>query len=176
MMNITDRLILYNGHYKLTQLLVQDGPDQLKRERFEPGQAVGALVFDTQKRRYVFVRQFRVGSESEVLEIPAGMLDAGDPGPEAAIRREIQEELGYDVDQLTHIVDCFPSPGNSAEKFYLYYAEVSQQSGPGGGVADEHEHIMVELLTRAELATQPWQDAKTLVAVQWEQLRRQAGD
>ena len=171
-MNVTDRKILYDGHYKLTQLLVQDGAEQLKRERFEPGQAVGALVFDTQKQRYVFVRQFRVGSESEVLEIPAGMLDKEDTSPEEAIRREIQEELGYDVDKIETVATCFPSPGNSAEKFYLFYAEVSNQSGAGGGLATEHEKIEVVLLTLDELAAEPWQDAKTLVTVQWERLRR----
>ncbi|WP_165370442.1 NUDIX domain-containing protein [Hymenobacter persicinus] len=171
-MNVTDRKILYDGHYKLTQLLVQDGNDQLKRERFEPGQAVGALVFDSRKQRYLFVRQFRVGPEAEVLEIPAGMLDASDQSPEQAIRREIEEELGYKVNQLLPITECFPSPGNSAEKFYLYYAEVREQSGPGGGVADEHEQIEVVELSREQLATEPWQDAKTLVAVQWERLRQ----
>ncbi|GAA3950399.1 NUDIX hydrolase [Hymenobacter algoricola] len=172
-MNVTDRHLLYDGHYKLTQLLVQDGAQQLKRERFEPGPAVGALVFDTRKQRYVFVRQFRVGPESEVLEIPAGMLDQEDTSPEEAVRREIREELGYDVDKLEAIVECFASPGNSAEKFYLYYAEVSRQTGAGGGVAEEHEQLEIVLLTRAELAAEPWQDAKTLVAVQWERLRQQ---
>ncbi|WP_073109983.1 NUDIX domain-containing protein [Hymenobacter daecheongensis] len=170
-MNVTHRQILYDGHYKLSQLLVQDGPEQLKRERFEPGQAVAALVFDTQKQRYLFVRQFRVGPESEMLEIPAGMLDPTDESPEAALCREIREELGYEVDQLTHITDCFPSPGNSAEKFFLYRAEVSRQTGVGGGVADEHEQLAIVPLTRAELATEAWQDAKTLIVVQWERLR-----
>jgi nudix-type nucleoside diphosphatase (YffH/AdpP family) len=171
-MNVTDRKILYDGHYKLTQLLVQDGTEQLKRERFEPGQAVGALVLDTQKQRYLFVRQFRVGSESEVLEIPAGVLDQGDKSPEEAIRREIQEELGYEVDVLEPIVTCYPSPGNSAEKFYLFYAEVSRQTGPGGGVTEENEQLETVALSLAQLAAEPWEDAKTLVAVQWERLRK----
>jgi nudix-type nucleoside diphosphatase (YffH/AdpP family) len=172
-MNVTERKTLYDGHYKLTQLLVQDGDQQLKRERFEPGQAVGALVFDTHKQRYLFVRQFRVGSESEVLEIPAGVLDEGDKSPEEAIRREIEEELGYAVDSLEPIVNCFPSPGNSAEKFYLFYAEVSRQTGPGGGLAAENEKLETVELSLPQLAAEPWADAKTLVAVQWERLRKQ---
>ncbi|PJJ60658.1 NUDIX domain-containing protein [Hymenobacter chitinivorans] len=170
-MNITDRKILHDGFYKLTQLLVQDGPEQLKRERFEPGSAVAALVFDTQKQRYVFVRQFRVGSESELLEIPAGMLDKQGEDPEQAIRREIQEELGYEVDQLTFIRNFYSSPGGSAEQLWLYYAEVSRQTGAGGGVADEHENIDVVLLSYDELVAEPWQDAKTLIAAQWVQLQ-----
>jgi nudix-type nucleoside diphosphatase (YffH/AdpP family) len=170
-MNITDRKILHDGFYKLSQLLVQDGGQQLKRERFEPGQAVAALVFDTQKQRYVFVRQFRVGSESELLEVPAGMLDKEGESPESAMRREIQEELGYDVDHIIHITNFYASPGGSAEQIWLYYAEVSNQKGPGGGVASENENIDVVFLSWPELVAEPWQDAKTLIAVQWAQLR-----
>ncbi|UOQ51927.1 NUDIX domain-containing protein [Hymenobacter cellulosivorans] len=170
-MNITDRKILHDGFYKLTQLLVQDGDQQLKRERFEPGQAVGALVFDTQKQRYIFVRQFRVGAEAEVLEIPAGMLDKAGENPEDAMRREIQEELGYEVDQITFIRNFYSSPGGSAEQLWLYYAEVSRQTGAGGGVADENENIDVVYLSYDELVAEPWEDAKTLIAVQWAQLR-----
>ncbi|TGE28391.1 NUDIX domain-containing protein [Hymenobacter metallicola] len=170
-MNITDRHILYDGHYKLSQLLVQHAGEQLKRERFEPGSAVAALVFDTLKQRYVFVRQFRVGAESELLEVPAGVLDKEGESPEEAVRREIQEELGYEVDQLTYITNFYSSPGGSAEVLWLYYAEVSRQNGPGGGVADEHENIDVVYLTYDEVVAEPWQDAKTLIAAQWIQLR-----
>ncbi|MCB2379441.1 NUDIX hydrolase [Hymenobacter sp. BT635] len=170
-MNVTNRKILHDGHYKLSQLLVQTGGQQLKRERFEPGNAVAALVFDTQRQRYLFVRQFRVGSESELLEIPAGMLDKEGERPEEAMRREIQEELGYDVDRLTYITNFYSSPGGSSELLWLYYAEVSHQSGPGGGAIDENENIEVVALRYEELAAEPWQDAKTLIAVQWAQLR-----
>ncbi|TGE16385.1 NUDIX domain-containing protein [Hymenobacter elongatus] len=169
-MNITDRKILHDGHYKLSQLLVQHGGQQLRRERFEPGQAVAALVFDTQKQRYVFVRQFRIGSETELLEIPAGMLDKEGESPADAMRREIREELGYEVDKLTAITNFYSSPGGSAEQIWLYYAEVSHQSSPGGGAIDENENIEVVLLSYEDLVEEPWQDAKTLVAVQWAQL------
>ncbi|MCB2410875.1 NUDIX hydrolase [Hymenobacter sp. BT178] len=170
-MNITDRKILYDGHYKLTQLLVQHGGKQLKRERFEPGSAVAALVFDTQKQRYVFVRQFRIGSETELLEIPAGMLDKEGESPEDAMRREIHEELGYDVDRLTPITNFYSSPGGSAEQLWLYYAEVSHQSGAGGGAIDEDENIELVFLSRQDMVEEPWQDAKTIIAVQWAQLQ-----
>lgn len=170
-MNITDRKILYDGHYKVSQLLVQDGDEQLKRERFEPGKAVAALVFDTTRQRYVLTRQFRVGPESDLLELAAGMIDH-DEQPEAAIRRELQEELGYDVDRLEKIVEMWPSPGNSAERITVFYAEVSQQTGPGGGLAAESENIEAVLFSWEELIGQPYQDAKTFIAVQWVQLRK----
>jgi hypothetical protein len=80
-MHIIDRKLAYDGHYKLSQLQVQDGETVLKRERFEPGKAVAALVFNTQTQQYILTRQYRVGPESELIEVAAGMID-GDEAPE----------------------------------------------------------------------------------------------
>ncbi|QKG54677.1 NUDIX hydrolase [Hymenobacter sp. BRD67] len=88
------------------------------------------------------------------------------------MRREIHEELGYEIDQLTEIVTMWPSPGSSAETIGVYYAEVSRQTGPGGGLAEEHEQIEIVHLTREELAREKIRDAKTLVAMQWAQLHK----
>ncbi len=169
-MQIIERSRVFNGHFKVNQLIVQDGATQLKREQFAPGQAVAALVYDTARQVYVLTRQFRIGPEADILEIAAGMID-GDEAPEAAVRREIHEELGYEVDRLEEIVAMWASPGTSAEVITVYYAEVSQKTGPGGGLAEENEHIeMVELSWEALLA-EPLRDAKTVIAVQWARLR-----
>lgn len=169
-MQITDRKIAFDGHYKLSVLQVQDGPDVLRRERFEPGTAVAALVYHTGTRRYLLTRQYRIGPEAEIVELAAGMVDAGET-PEVAVRREIHEELGYDVDRLELIVRLLPSPGTSAEVITVFYAEVSHQSGTGGGLAAENEKIEVVTLTAAELTAAAFEDAKTLVAAQWARLR-----
>lgn len=172
-MKITKVETVYDGHYKLRKLTLDDEGQELKRERFEPGRAVAALVYDTNKQQYVFVRQYRIGAEGEVEEIPAGMLDKDSETPEAAIRREIEEELGYaKVNHLERIAEVYPSPGNSAEVIGVYYAEVSEQTGAGGGVADENENITLLHLSRTEMENHLWRDAKTLLAVQWVRLNK----
>ncbi|KAA9327451.1 NUDIX hydrolase [Hymenobacter busanensis] len=170
-MKITKVETVYDGFYKLRKLTLEHDGETLVRERFEPGQAVAALVFDTNKMEYVFVRQYRTGAEDEVLEIPAGMLDKKGEMPEAALRREIQEELGYDVDRLEHIVKMYPSPGGSAEQIDVYYAEVSRQTGAGGGAEGENENITIVRLGWDELLQTELRDAKTLLAVQWRRLQ-----
>jgi nudix-type nucleoside diphosphatase (YffH/AdpP family) len=170
-MRIIDRKLAYDGHYKLSQLQVQDEDTVLKRERFEPGTAVAALVYNTQTQQYILTRQYRVGPEKELVEIAAGMIDAGEE-PEDAIRREIQEELGYDVDYLEKIVPMLPSPGTSAEVITLFYAEVSNQSGKGGGLAEENEKIEAVYYRSEELWKASFEDGKTLITVQWAQLRK----
>ncbi|TDN37993.1 NUDIX hydrolase [Hymenobacter sp. UV11] len=171
-MQIVHRERAYDGHFKLNKLTVktQEG-QELLREQFAPGHAVAALVFDTQARQYVLTRQFRFGAERELLEIAAGMIDKNE-SPETAVRREIHEELGYEIDQLIPIVTMWPSPGTSAETIAVYYAEVSRQTGAGGGLAAENEQIEMVRLTREELIQEKLQDAKTLLAVQWTQLTK----
>ena len=170
-MQIIERSRVFNGHYKVNELIVQAGDYRLKREQFAPGKAVAALVYDTVRRVYVLTRQFRIGPEADILEIAAGMID-GDEAPETAVRREIHEELGYEIDKLEEIVCIWPSPGTSSEEITIYYAEVSHRTGEGGGLAEEHEHIeMVELSWEA-LVAEPLRDAKTVIAVQWVRLRK----
>ncbi len=169
-MQIVHRERAYDGHFKLNKLTIKTPEgEELPREQFAPGHAVAALVFDTQARQYVLTRQFRVGAERELLEIAAGMIDKGE-SPETAVRREIHEELGYEIDQLTSIVTMWPSPGTSAETIAVYYAEVSRQTGAGGGLIEENEQIEMVRLTREQLAQEKLQDAKSLLAVQWAQL------
>ena len=168
-MQIIERTRVFNGHYKVNQLIVQDGEHRLRREQFAPGRAVAALVFDTARQLYVLTRQFRIGPEAPLLEIAAGMIDPGE-APETAVRREIHEELGYEIDKLEEILCIWPSPGTSSEQITVYYAEVSHRPGPGGGLVEENENIeMVELSWEALIA-EPLRDAKTVIAVQWVRL------
>jgi ADP-ribose pyrophosphatase len=132
---------------------------------------VAALVWDTQKKQYVLTRQFRIGPEAEMLELAAGMID-GDEAPETAMRRELHEELGYEVDRLEQIARIYPSPGTSAEVITVFFAEVSHQSGQGGGLATENEKIEAVLLSPQQLQQQVFEDAKTIIAAQWARLHR----
>jgi ADP-ribose pyrophosphatase len=169
-MQIVQRSRAYDGHFKVNLLTVEHGDQQLKREQFAPGKAVAALVYDTARQVYVLTRQFRIGPEAEILEIAAGMID-GEEAPETAARREIHEELGYEVDRLEEIVAMWPSPGTSAEQITVYYAEVSRRTGEGGGLVEENENIEMVELSREQLEAEPFQDAKTVLAVQWARLR-----
>ena len=170
-MQIIERSRVFNGHYKVNQLIVQDGGAQLKREQFAPGRAVAALVFDTVRQVYVLTRQFRIGPEADILEIAAGMID-GDEAPETAVRREIHEELGYEVDTLKEIVAMWPSPGTSSELITVFYAEVSHKTGAGGGLTEENERIEMVEMTKDQLDAELFQDAKTMISVQWARLRK----
>ncbi len=68
-----------------------------------------------------FVRQFRIGAEQNLLELPAGLLEEGE-SPEATAAREIQEEIGMAHRSLEKLGAFYMVPGYSTEKLHAYLA------------------------------------------------------
>lgn len=166
-MKIINRQTAYDGHFKIRKLTLSDGEKTFERERFERGHAVAALVRDTRRNTFIFVKQWRPGPESELVEVVAGVLEEEDASPEATMRREIEEEMGYAVDRLELIRPFYSSPGGSSEKVYLFYAEVSRKTGAGGGLAEENESIELVEVEQDKLAEMQIEDAKSLVGIYW---------
>lgn len=172
-MKIIDKQIGYNGHFKLYKVKLEDEGKVLERELFDTGEAVAVLMFDTARQQYIFVKQYRMAANNQVLEIVAGMHDNPEESLEEAACREVEEETGYAVDKITHIASYYSSPGSFAEKITLFYAEVSSKKSEGGGLADEHENIEIVEVAPPDLSTLPLEDGKTLIAVQWAMLQKQ---
>jgi ADP-ribose pyrophosphatase len=68
-----------------------------------------------------FVRQYRIGSNSELLELPAGTLDAGEDPLDCA-KREIREEIGMAAGSMKEIGEMYLAPGYSTEYMHVYLA------------------------------------------------------
>jgi len=64
----------------------------------------------TPDQRLVMVEQYRHGSDTVELEIPGGMIDSTDAGPEATGQRELREETGYEGEHPQIIGQVFPNP------------------------------------------------------------------
>ena len=69
----------------------------------------------------VMVSQFRYPYNEELLELPAGKLEAGE-NPLEAGKRELREETGAVAEEYTDLGLVYPSPGYCNEKIYLYAA------------------------------------------------------
>lgn len=76
----------------------------------------------TPDNKVVMVHQFRHGRETVTLEIPSGLVDAGDESPVETARRELREETGYVADQLLHIGTVDPNPAFLNNRCYTYLA------------------------------------------------------
>jgi 8-oxo-dGTP pyrophosphatase MutT (NUDIX family) len=64
----------------------------------------------TPEGQMVLIEQFRHGSGTVELEIPGGVMDAGDGSPEATGCRELREETGYEGERPRIIGQVFPNP------------------------------------------------------------------
>lgn len=136
----------------------------VRREVVEHPGGVGILPVDEEGNCYM-VRQFRYPFSRQLLEIPAGKLEAGEDPLECAVR-ELGEETGFVADELIDLGKCLTSPGFSSEVLHLYLARGLHA---GRAHLDEDEFLNVEKHPLAELAEMAArneiEDAKTVIAV-----------
>jgi len=68
-----------------------------------------------------FVEQYRVGSQSKLIELPAGVIDEGET-PLACANREIREEIGMAAQAMDYIGAVYLAPGYVNEKNHIFLA------------------------------------------------------
>ncbi len=142
---------------RLATLVDQDGVE-FKREIEDHGSGVAVLPYDPERRMALLVQLPRApvldyGEAAHLLEAPAGLLDEGEEPADAA-RREAQEEAGVVLQGLEPAGLIWSMPGISTERMNLYLAPygATDRTGPGGGLAEEHENITVVEMPLADLA------------------------
>lgn len=82
--------------------------------------AVVIIPIDEQGRIW-FVRQFRIGAEQTLLELPAGLLEE-DEAADVSAARELQEEIGMAARNLARLGEFYMVPGYSTEKLEAFLA------------------------------------------------------
>jgi len=163
---IIDSKNKYKGFISIDELTVKTrSGKEVKRELMVRKDGVASVVYDKVKRKFIFVNQWRPGSNSEIIEIVAGTLDVEGEDPKEAMTREIDEEIGYKVDNIILLDECYVSPGGTTELISVYYSEVSEQTHPGGGL--EYEDIDVIEMDLDEVLSTRFKDAKTIIGVNY---------
>ena len=140
-----------------------DGSTALREVVEHPG---GVAVLPLEADGTVWcVRQFRYPFAEELLEIPAGRLEANET-PEEAARRELKEETGLTADSLTPLGRQYATPGYCGEVLHVYLARGLHR---GEAHLDDGEFLNVEKHALDELVdlalTDRLPDVKTAVAV-----------
>lgn len=170
--------ILKRFTYEFTK---KDGSQHVnKREVYDRGNGATILLYNTANKTVILTRQFRLptfvnGNEDGMLiEACAGLLDKDNP--EDCIRRETEEETGYQVKDVRKIFEAYMSPGSVTEILYFFVAEYtkSMKVNEGGGIEDEQENIEVleigfdkaiDMMNTGEI-----KDAKTIMLLQFAKL------
>lgn len=163
---VTNRERKYKGFINIDELTVKTrSGNEVKREVMVRKDAVAGVVYDTKLKKFIFVNQWRPGSNTEILEIVAGTLDIEGEDPREAMIREIDEEIGYKTDKIVLIDECYMSPGGSSEIITIYYCEVSNKIHPGGGL--ENEDIDVIEMDIDDVLSTRFRDAKTIIGINY---------
>jgi GDP-mannose pyrophosphatase NudK len=108
--------------------------ETVTRETYDRGNGATILLLNRRRGTVLLTRQFRFptyvnGLEDGMLvEACAGLLD--NQSPEAAIRREAEEELGVTVNQVQKVLEAYMSPGSVTEKLYSVNTKSESQISP----------------------------------------------
>jgi nudix-type nucleoside diphosphatase (YffH/AdpP family) len=132
------------------------------------------LLYNPEKDSVILTRQFRLPSFVNgnaggwLIETCAGLLDNDDP--EEAIRRETEEETGYEIQSVEKVFEAYMSPGSVTEKLFFFIAHYNDtlKKSEGGGVEDEDIEVMeipfetaLKMVQSGEIA-----DGKTIMLLQ----------
>jgi 8-oxo-dGTP pyrophosphatase MutT (NUDIX family) len=102
-----------------------------------------AVLATTGAGEVVLVEQYRHGSACSSLELPAGVIDAGET-PLAAAKRELAEETGFEAEQLVPLSTVFPEPARHSNRAHFFFASGVVRRGQPR--PDESEQLAVRLL------------------------------
>ncbi|MFG1201840.1 NUDIX domain-containing protein [Xanthobacter aminoxidans] len=116
--------------------------DHQVRDIVRGGQVVGVLGYDPERDLVVLIRQFRLAAHladgrGDLVEIVAGMVEKGEY-PDAAARRECEEEAGVAPRALVPMLAFTPTPGLTDEyaRLYLGILDASRLPERAGSAAE----------------------------------------
>jgi len=143
--------VLYKGKFLS---VIKDGIWEFVERVGTEGAAAGIVWIED---KLVVVRQHRIPIGCDVLEFPAGLIDAEESSMEAVVR-ELKEETGITLDTggETNVgkpktVESFSSPGLTSEKTILIEFPKKSVKGIGGQDLKDEEKIEVMLLPIAKI-------------------------
>lgn len=113
---------VYRGHVvgmRVDTVETSSGRETIK-EVVEHSECVAAVAID-EEDNVLLVRQFRYAVGEFLLEVPAGGIDPGED-PLDAVRRELQEEIGYLPRTIDRLGGFYAIPGYGTEYLHCFVA------------------------------------------------------
>ncbi len=121
------------------------------REAYDRGNGATILLYNKALGTVILTRQFRLptyingNATGMMIEACAGLLDKDNA--EDCIRRETEEETGYQISEVRKVMEVYMSPGSVTEILYFFVAAYTKDMKvhQGGGVAEEEDIEVLEL-------------------------------
>lgn len=111
---------------------------------FHPGDTA-SVVARTPDGDLVLVEQYRPRQRERFLELPGGLVEAGEDAVEAGAR-ELREETGFRAGATERLGTYYPSGWTRYERHVVFADDLA----PGASDPDEGEHIDVRLCSVEE--------------------------
>ncbi len=179
---VTKSEILSDNWYTLRKITYdyqkKDGTWETQyREAYDRGNGATILLYNKLNQTVILTRQLRIptylnGNETGMMiEACAGLLDS--ENAEDCIKRETEEETGYQINEVRKIFEVYMSPGSVTEIIHFFVGEYAKEMkvNEGGGLDEEQENIEVleipfekalQMITTGEI-----KDAKTIMLLQY---------
>ena len=177
--------VVHRGRYLEVRVDAIERADGSRGERDVVGHpgAVAVLALDDDGR-LLLVRQWRIPAGRALLEVPAGTLDVHEgitEDPDAAARRELEEETGHRAATWRRLASFWTAPGFASELMHLYLATgIEGADGDDRLGPDEDERLELRHVTVDEALAMVEQgaiaDAKSILGVLWLDRLRRAGE
>jgi len=177
--------LLSDNWYKLNKVTFEyQNPngewETQEREAYDRGNGATILLYNLERKTVILTRQFRMptyingNNDGLLIDTCAGLLDKNNP--EDCIRKETEEETGYQVSKVEKVFEAYMSPGSVTEILYFFIAKYdkSMKVSEGGGLVEEQENIEVlELDFQVAfdmIKTGEIKDGKTIMLLQYAML------
>jgi ADP-ribose pyrophosphatase len=99
----------------------------------------------TPRDEVVFTRQYKHGIGEIVLELPAGLREAGEDAA-ACARRELEEETGYVAADFEPVAEFTTDPTSSTGRFSLFVARNARpESTPRPEATEDIDTVLVPI-------------------------------
>jgi ADP-ribose pyrophosphatase len=146
-----------------------EGSDPVKRDYVAVKDVVAIVAYDETDLHLIRQPREAIG-RSDVIELPAGLIDDTDAGPIAAAQRELREELGLEADTWTQANNYFSSSGFTDELVYVFLATDLRRVADADADGEERIEVVTWPLDEVDSLIDVSVDAKTLIGLLW--LRR----
>ena len=159
------RTLLTASFFRVDEVTVPDGQGGERKRQIvvHPGATVILPRLDSE--RIILIRNVREAVDRELLELPAGKLDANEDA-EACARRELEEETGYRCGHITRLCEFFPSPGILTEKLYAFVAEDLTEVGQRLEAGEQIAPVIMTLDEAMDMVREHRiEDGKTLITL-----------
>ena len=116
--------IQYKGSFLTLETVSYIGSDRQSHLRDvvrHPG-AVVVVPYLVESDTVLLIEQYRVATNLEMLELPAGKRDIEGEDPVSCAVRELEEELGVKASSMVSLVSFYNTPGFCDELTYVFLA------------------------------------------------------